>query len=87
MIREIQAGRYGDCTAVLAVDDNEAKRGAALGRVPVLMDTHKVGEYVQQYRVDEIIIAIATPNGDLSELIHRCIDTAATCAWFPPCGM
>lgn len=62
-------------TAVLAVDDNEAKRGAALGRVPVLMDTHKVGEYVQQYRVDEIIIAIATPNGDLSELIHRCIDT------------
>ena len=31
--------------------------------------------YVQQYRVDEIIIAIATPNGDLSELIHRCIDT------------
>ncbi len=75
VIREIQAGRYGDCTAVLAVDDNEAKRGAALGRVPVLMDTHKVGEYVQQYRVDEIIIAIATPNGDLSELIHRCIDT------------
>ena len=75
VIREIQAGRYGDCTAVLAVDDNEAKRGAALGRVPVLMDTHKVGEYVQQYRVDEIIIAIATPYGDLSELIHRCIDT------------
>lgn len=75
VIREIQAGRYGDCTAVLAVDDNEAKRGAALGRVPVQMDTHKVGEYVQQYRVDEIIIAIATPNGDLSELIHRCIDT------------
>ena len=75
VIREIQAGRYGDCTAVLAVADNEAKRGAALGRVPVLMDTHKVGEYVQQYRVDEIIIAIATPNGDLSELIHRCIDT------------
>ena len=75
VIREIQAGRDGDCTAVLAVDDNEAKRGAALGRVPVLMDTHKVGEYVQQYRVDEIIIAIATPNGDLSELIHRCIDT------------
>lgn len=75
VIREIQAGRYGDCTAVLAVDDNEAKRGAALGRVSVLMDTHKVGEYVQQYRVDEIIIAIATPNGDLSELIHRCIDT------------
>lgn len=75
VIREIQAGRYGDCTAVLAVDDNEAKRGAALGRVPVLMDTRKVGEYAQQYRVDEIIIAIATPNGDLTELIHRCIDT------------
>ena len=75
VIREIQAGRYGDCTAVLAVDDNEAKRGAALARVPVLMDTHKVGEYAQQYRVDDIIIAIATPNGDLTDLIHRCIDT------------
>ena len=75
VIREIQAGRYGDCAAVLAVDDNEAKRGAALGRVPVLMDTRRVGEYARQYRVDEIIIAIATPNGDLSELIHRCIDT------------
>ena len=87
VIREIQAGRYGDCTAVLAVDDNEAKRGAALGRVPVLMDTHKVGEYVQQYRVDEIIIAIATPNGDLSELIHRCIDTGCPRAHgFHPAG-
>lgn len=75
VIREVQAGRYGDCTAVLAVDDDAAKQGATLARVPVLLGTDKVEEYAHQYRVDEIIIAIATPNGDLSELIHRCINT------------
>lgn len=75
VIREIQAGRYGDCTAVLAVDDDPTKRGATLARVPVLMGTDQVDAYARQYRVDEIIIAIATPNGDLSGLIHRCVDT------------
>lgn len=75
VIREIQAGRYGDCTAVLAVDDDPAKRGATLARVPVLLGTDQVDTYARQYRVDEIIIAIATPNGDLSGLIHRCVDT------------
>ncbi len=81
VIREIQAGRYGDCTAVLAVDDDPTKRGATLARVPVLMGTDQVDAYARQYRVDEIIIAIATPNGDLSGLIHRCV--GATLARVP----
>ena len=75
VIRELQAGRHGDCTAVLVVDDDVSKRGATLARVPILMGTDKVAEYVKQYRIDEIIIAIATPNGDLSELVHQCMAT------------
>ena len=75
VIREIQAGRYGDCAAVLAVDDDPNRRNARIGRVPVVMDTQRVGEYARQYRIDDIIIAIATPKSDLTELLHACVET------------
>lgn len=75
VLRDIQSGRYGDCAAVLAVDDDPEKRDARIGRVPVMMGTDKVGEYARQYAIDEIIVAIATPQGDLTKLIQQCIET------------
>ena len=75
VLRDIQSGRYGDCAAVIAVDDDPEKRSARIGRVPVMMGTDKVGDYARQYAIDEIIVAIATPQGDLTSLIQKCIET------------
>ena len=71
----MQAGRYGDCVPVIVVDDDESRRNTRIGRVRVVMDTGKIAEYVKQYAIDDIIIAIATPKSDLTELMHTCVDT------------
>lgn len=75
VIRDMQAGRYGECTPVLVVDDDESRRNTRIGRVPIIMDTSRVKEYARQYAVDDIIVAIATPQSDLTELMHDCVST------------
>lgn len=75
VLRDVQAGRYGDCAVTLMVDDDPAKENTRIGRVPIRMGTDKVGDYVRQYGIDEIIIAIATPKDSLTPLIHRCMET------------
>ncbi len=75
VIRDMQAGRYGDCVPVIVVDDDDSRRNTRIGRVRVVMDTGKIAEYAKQYAIDDIIIAIATPKSDLTELMHTCVDT------------
>ncbi|MCH5285798.1 MAG: polysaccharide biosynthesis protein [Christensenellaceae bacterium] len=75
VIREAQAGRYGEVQVMLAVDDDPAKRNTRINRVPVVMGTDRVKDYAQQYAIDEIIIAIATPQQDLAPLVHLCTET------------
>ena len=82
VIREVQAGRYGNCTTVLAVDDDPAKEKTSISRTPIVLGTDRVGDYAQQYAIDEIIIAIATPQRDLSELVRRCIETGCKVRMF-----
>ena len=62
VIREIQAGRYGDCTAVLALDDDPSRCNGRIGRVPVRMGTERAGEYARQYKIDDIIIKNDSPK-------------------------
>ena len=75
VIREAQSGRYGDVQVILALDDDPSKQGKRISRVPVLMDTERVKDYAKQYAIDEIIIAIATPQRDLAPLVHLCTET------------
>jgi FlaA1/EpsC-like NDP-sugar epimerase len=75
VLRDLLAGRYGDCAAVLAVDDDPGKKNTRIGRVPVVLGTEKVAEYAKQFAIDEIIVAIATPKHDLTPLIHQCMST------------
>ena len=76
VLRDVQAGRYGDVQAVVAVDDAPEKRNTRIGRVPVVMGTDRIAEYAKQYAIDDIIIAIATPQKDLAPLIQDCIATS-----------
>ena len=75
VLRDVQMGRYGDVEAIIAVDDAPEKRNTRISRVPVVLGTDKVREYAKQYAIDDIIIAIATPQNDLAPLIQDCIGT------------
>lgn len=75
VIRDIQNGRYGNGTAVAVLDDDPQKKGSSLLRVPVIGGTDLVQETVEKDSIDEIIIAIATPKGEITDLLNKCIDT------------
>ena len=75
VIRDIQNGRYGNGTAVAVLDDDPARRNAVISRVPVVGGTEEVAETVEKHQIDEIIIAIATPKGDITDLLNTCIST------------
>ena len=77
VIRDIQNGRYGNATAVAILDDDPARQHSSLSRVPVVGGTDAVAETADQYNINEIIIAIATPKGEITALLNDCIETGA----------
>ena len=77
VIRDIQNGRYGNSTAVAILDDDPGRQRSSILRVPVTGGTDNIAETVSKYRIDEIIIAIATPKGDITRLLNECIETGA----------
>ena len=77
VIRDIQNGRYGNAVPVAILDDDLQKRNASISRVPVVGDAGNIQDAVDKYSIDEIIIAIATPKGDLTDLLNRCLATGA----------
>ena len=75
VIRDIQNGRYGNATAVAILDDDPERQNSSISRVPVVGGTDEVADTVEKSNIDEIIIAIATPKGDITELLNTCIST------------
>ncbi|MBQ7868574.1 MAG: polysaccharide biosynthesis protein [Clostridia bacterium] len=75
IVHEIQRGSYGNCIPVVVVDDDRIRTGSQLSGVPVARGSGNILKLASDYRVDEIIIAIATPKGDLKPLIEKCMAT------------
>jgi len=75
VIRDIQNGRYGNATAVAILDDDPERQNSSISRVPVVGGTDEVAGTVEKSNIDEIIIAIATPKGEITELLNTCIST------------
>ena len=75
LVHEIQRGSYGNCVPVLVVDDDRIRTGSRLSGVPVVRGSGNILKLASDYRIDEIIIAIATPKGDLKPLIEKCLAT------------
>ncbi len=75
VIRDIQNGRYGNSRAVAVLDDDPARQHSSLYRVPVVGGTDRIAETVEEQNIDEIILAIATPKGDIRTLLNACIST------------
>ena len=75
VIRDIQNGRYGNAAAVAVLDDDPGKKDASISRVPIAGGTEDIQGVVDQFGIDEIIIAIATPKGEITDLLNACIAT------------
>lgn len=75
VIREMQNGRYGNSLPIVAVDDDPSRIGARLSGVRVMPGTERIAHYVEEYAIDDIVIAIATPHGELRPLIETCLST------------
>ena len=75
VIRDIQNGRYGNAAAIAILDDDKEKQNSSISRVPVVGSTENIRDAVDKYGIDEIIIAIATPKGEITELLNECIST------------
>jgi len=75
VIREMQNGRYGNSLPVIAVDDDPARTGARLNGVKVLRGTDRIAQYAKDFAIDDIVIAIATPKGELRPLVEACLAT------------
>lgn len=75
VVNELQIGRYGNCIPIVVVDDDEVRKGAKLKGVPVVGGTGNILRLASDYQINEIIIAIATPQGDLRPLIEKCMAT------------
>lgn len=75
VVHEMQRGSYGNRAPVLVVDDDRIRTGSELSGVPVVRGSGNILKLASDYRVDEIIIAIATPHGDLKPLIEKCLAT------------
>lgn len=75
LVHEMQRGRYGSCIPVVVVDDDRTRTGSSLSGVPVVRGTGNILKLASDYRVDEIIIAIATPQNDLKPIIEKCLAT------------
>lgn len=74
-IRDLKAGRHGNCSVIIVVDDDVDRIGTYLHRVPIVGGTDRIKYLVNKYNIDEIIIAIATPKGKIGDLVSHCIDT------------
>ena len=75
VVHEMQRGNYGHCAPVIVVDDDRIRTGSQLSGVPVVRGSGNILRLASDYCVDEIIIAIATPKGDLKPLIEKCLAT------------
>ena len=75
IVHEMQRGNYGKCVPVVVVDDDLTRTGSSLSGVPVVRGSGNIIRLASDYRVDDIIIAISTPHGDLKPLIEKCLAT------------
>ena len=83
IVHEMQRGSYGNRAPVLVVDDDRIRTGSELSGVPVVRGSGNILKLASDYRVDEIIIAIATPKGDLKPLIEKCLQELGSDAAVP----
>ncbi|NLG23860.1 MAG: polysaccharide biosynthesis protein, partial [Clostridiales bacterium] len=75
-IRELAAAAGRKGTPVVVLDDDRAKANTRIGRVPVRYGIDGMNDYIKQYRVDEIVVALpSAPPERMRQIIGMCVQT------------
>ena len=76
IIKDLKSSPQSQGTPVVAVDDDKKKRGTRINGVKVAGGRESIRKLVDRYRVDQIILAIATAtNRDKQEILRICAAT------------
>ncbi len=76
IMREIETSRYLNLYVVCVIDDNSGSHGKYLRGVPIVGGREKIAEAVEQYAVDEIIIAIpSVGRATIKPILEICKET------------
>lgn len=76
ILKEIENSSYVNIHVVCAIDDNPGCQGKYLRGVPIVGGTEAIPEMVDQYAVDEIIIAIPSANRQqIKPILEICKET------------
>lgn len=76
ILKEIDSSNYVNMHVSCAIDDNPGCHGKYLRGVPIVGGRDKIQECVDQYAIDEIIIAIPSASrADLKPLLEICKET------------
>ncbi len=84
ILRELIRDRSGATAVVGFADDSPDKRGLRIHGVPVLGKTDAIPQLVEQYRVDEILIALPAATGkNITRIYELCSRTRARVRTLP----
>ncbi|MGB7604962.1 MAG: nucleoside-diphosphate sugar epimerase/dehydratase [Lutisporaceae bacterium] len=84
VIREMKVHENISYMPVVVVDDDKAKHRSEIHGVPVRGDKSKIVELVEQYKIQEIIVAIPSASKqELSEVLNICKKTNCTLKTLP----
>ena len=84
MLKEFHESQYIEGKVVCFIDDSPEKIGKALNGVPIVGDRNYILQAVDEYSVDEIIVAIPTISAkERSKILHICQETQCSVRMLP----
>ncbi len=84
MLKEFHDSQYIEGKVVCFIDDSPEKIGKALNGVPIVGDRNYILQAVEEYSVDEIIVAIPTITAkERSKILHICQETQCSVRMLP----
>lgn len=84
MLKEFHESQYIEGKVVCFIDDSKEKIGKTLNGVPIVGDRNYILQAVDEYSVDEIIVAIPTISAkERSKILHICQETQCSVRMLP----
>lgn len=85
ILREINRSNHPAHQVVGFVDDDPGKASMFIGQLPVLGSTEQIPELVREHKIEEIIIALPSANGEaMKRIAGLCQKTEARVRTLPP---
>ncbi len=76
ILKETEESRYLNLKVKCIIDDNQAKVGKYLRGVPIVGDRNSIADKVEEYRIEEIIVAMpSVGDAETKKILNICKET------------